>query len=233
MVCVDGFVLTHAFEEVDVPSQADADAFLPRYQPAQRLDPAAPVSIGALVGPEAFTEVRYLAHRKLVAAVERIAALSAELGERLGRRVGGLVRPYRTEAAEVVVVALGSANGTLAETVDDLRANGIAAGALDLCTFRPFPAAAVRAALAGARQVIVLDRNVAPGHGGVLAADVAAALAGLPITVHTAIAGLGGRPILRASLARLVGDALAGRLEEPTFLDLDRASLARQLRSVP
>ena len=62
MVCMDGFVLTHAVERVDVPEQEQVDAFLPPYEPRQVLDPADPVSIGAMVGPEAFTEVRYLAH---------------------------------------------------------------------------------------------------------------------------------------------------------------------------
>ena len=62
MVCMDGFVLTHAFEEVDVPEQDQVDLFLPPLRPQQRLDPDDPVTIGAMVGPEAFTEVRYLAH---------------------------------------------------------------------------------------------------------------------------------------------------------------------------
>jgi pyruvate ferredoxin oxidoreductase alpha subunit len=64
MVCVDGFILTHAVERVDVPSQANVDAFLPPYEPIQVLDPRAPISIGAMVGPDAFTEVRYLQHYK-------------------------------------------------------------------------------------------------------------------------------------------------------------------------
>ena len=65
MVCMDGFVLTHAFEEVDVPTQEQVDAVLPPFRPRQVLDPAAPVTIGAMVGPEAYTEVRYLADRRL------------------------------------------------------------------------------------------------------------------------------------------------------------------------
>jgi hypothetical protein len=72
MVCMDGFILTHAYERVDVPTQAEVDAFLPPYVPRQVLDPAQPVSMGALVGPEAFTEVRYLAHHKQLRALELI-----------------------------------------------------------------------------------------------------------------------------------------------------------------
>jgi pyruvate ferredoxin oxidoreductase alpha subunit len=221
MVCVDGFVLTHAFEEIDVPTQELVDAFLPRYEPVQVLDPDEPVSIGALVGPEAFTEVRYLAHHKQLRALERIPALSAELGERLGRRVGGLVRPYRAEGADTLVVAMGSVNGTLADTVDELRGAGVPVGAIDLSAFRPFPLAALREALAGAARVVVIDRNLAPGQGGVLASNVRMALRGAPIPVYTAIAGLGGRPITRASLRNLITEARKDALDDVTFVDLD------------
>ena len=72
MVCMDGFVLTHAFERVDVPSQEEVDAWLPSFEPRQVLDPDNPVSIGAMVGPEAFTEVRYLAHVRQLQALVRI-----------------------------------------------------------------------------------------------------------------------------------------------------------------
>src|ERR1019366_8531910 len=113
MVCVDGFILTHAVERIDVPSQEDVDALLPPFEPMQMLDPAAPVTIGALVGPEAFTEVKVLAHHKQLRALERIPVLAAELRERLGRESGGLVHSYRTSDASTVVVALGSACGPI------------------------------------------------------------------------------------------------------------------------
>jgi len=76
MVCMDGFVLTHAFERVDVPSQAAVDAFLPPFEPRQELDPADPVSIGAMVGPEAFTEVRYRAHLRQLDALAAIPSVA-------------------------------------------------------------------------------------------------------------------------------------------------------------
>src|SRR5437588_1492590 len=112
MVCMDGFVLTHAVERVDVPEQAQVDAFLPPYLPRQVLDPAKPVSIGAMVGPEAFTEVRYLTHLRTVSALARLPVLAKELGDVLGRDVCGVVDSYRLYGAETVVVALGSVLGT-------------------------------------------------------------------------------------------------------------------------
>ena len=96
MVCMDGFLLTHASERADIPDPAQVDAFLPRYDPRQVLDPAEPVSIGAMVGPEAFTEVRYLAHERMQQALQVIPAVAAEFGAQFGRESGGLVRPYLT-----------------------------------------------------------------------------------------------------------------------------------------
>src|SRR3954471_19499606 len=95
MVCMDGFVLTHAVERVDMPDQAQVDAFLPPFTPRQVLDPAQPVTIGAMVGPEAFTEVRYLMHAKQMLALDAIPRIAAEFEDAFGRDSGGLVRGYR------------------------------------------------------------------------------------------------------------------------------------------
>src|SRR5690242_16870413 len=78
MVCMDGFVLTHAFEPIEVPTREQVERYLPPFTPRQVLDPADPITIGAMVGPEAFTEVRYLAHRNHLRALDRIPALGAE-----------------------------------------------------------------------------------------------------------------------------------------------------------
>jgi len=124
MVCMDGFILTHAYERVDMPTQAQVDAFLPPFEPRQVLDPQEPVSIGAMVGPEAFMEVRYLAHAKQMQALELIPGWAEEFRHAFGRDSGGLMHTYRTEDAETVVVALGSVLGTIKDTVDALREKG-------------------------------------------------------------------------------------------------------------
>src|SRR5580692_11507308 len=118
MVCMDGFLLTHASERVDIPKQEQVDAFLPPYEPRQVLDPDDPVSIGAMVGPEAFMEVRYLAHVTQMQALDLIPEITRTFEGTFGRASGGLVRPYRTEDAEMIVVALGSVLGTVKDTVD-------------------------------------------------------------------------------------------------------------------
>jgi len=229
MVCMDGFVLTHAMEPLEVPDQAAVDAFLPPFTARQRLDPDDPVSIGAMVGPEAFTEVRYLAFHRQREALARIPEISAEFREAFGRDSGGLLHRYRCEDARTVVLALGSVLGTLKDAVDGLRDEGVAVGVVGLTSFRPFPAAAVRAALAGAARVIVLERAFSVGAGGIVSDNVHMALAGLDQERHTVIAGLGGRSITRASLAAMIRAAVAGRLEPLEFLDLDRDLVDREL----
>jgi pyruvate ferredoxin oxidoreductase alpha subunit len=228
-VCMDGFILTHAYERVDLPTQVQVDAYLPPYQPRQVLDPADPVSIGAMVGPEAFMEVRYLAHAKQRQALELIPAWADEFRRIFSRESGGLVRGYRLDDAETVIVALGSVLGTIKDTVDEMREAGAKIGVLGITCFRPWPMAAVRAALSGARRIVVLEKSLAVGVGGIVSNNVSASYAGSPDLVHTVIAGLGGRAITRGSLTRVFMEAIEGRLEPLTFLDLDYSIVDRVL----
>ena len=216
MVCMDGFILTHAYERVDMPTQQQVDAYLPPFEPRQVLDPAEPVSIGAMVGPEAFTEVRYLAHVKQMQALELIPGWANEFLRAFGRESGGLVHTYRVEDADTVVVALGSVLGTIKDTVDEMRGRGVRIGVLGISCFRPWPREAVHQALARAKRVIVLEKSLAVGIGGIVSTNVRTTWNG---PVHTVIAGLGGRPITRASLAKVFSSE---NLEHTTFLDLDR-----------
>ena len=229
MVCMDGFILTHACERVDLPTQEQVDAYLPPYDPRQVLDPANPISIGAMVGPEAFMEVRYLAHAKQRQALELMPSWTDEFKRIFGRESGGLIHTYRIEDADTVVVALGSVLGTIKDTVDEMREQGVRIGVLGITCFRPWPTAAVREALAAAKRVVVLEKSFAVGLGGIVSNNVAASYAGSPELVHTVIAGLGGRAITRRSLHKVFGEAVEGRLEPVTFLDLDHAVVERVL----
>jgi pyruvate ferredoxin oxidoreductase alpha subunit len=229
MVCMDGFILTHAYEQVDIPTQEQVDAFLPPFLPRQALDPQTPLSIGAMVGPEAFTEVRYLAHAKQLQALELLPVLSEEFSAVFDRDIGPLVRPYRIDDADTVVVALGSVLGTIKDTIDEMRADGIHIGALGITSFRPFPVDALREALGNARRVIVVEKCFSVGHGGIVATDVRMALDGMNLSIFTVIAGLGGRNITRESLHRVFRQAMQGRLDQPHFLDLDWEIVDREL----
>jgi pyruvate ferredoxin oxidoreductase alpha subunit len=229
MVCVDGFILTHAFERIDVPTQAEVDAFLPPYEPRQVLDPAEPVSIGAMVGPDAFMEVRYLQHFKQLQALDRIPQIAAEFREQFGRDTGGLLRTYRTEDAETIVIALGSINGTIQDVIDEMRDGGSKIGSVSICSYRPFPLAALRSAIKGAIRVVVVEKDLAVGIGGILSTDVRMAFSGLFLHGYTVIAGLGGRAITRRSLRSLLDKAERDELEHVTFLDLNGNAIQREL----
>jgi pyruvate ferredoxin oxidoreductase alpha subunit len=162
-------------------------------------------------------------------ALELIPGWAEEFRKAFGRESGGLMHTYRCEDADTVVVALGSVLGTVKDTVDEMRDRGAKIGVLGITCFRPWPSAAVRAALGRARRVVVLEKSLAVGLGGIVSTNVRTSYSGNPDSVHTVIAGLGGRAITRASLAKMLGTALEGRLEALTFLDLDQPLVERAL----
>jgi pyruvate ferredoxin oxidoreductase alpha subunit len=227
MVCVDGFILTHAYEQVEIPAGQQVDRFLPPFLPKQRLDPEEPVTMGALVGPESFSEVRYLAHHKQLRALARIPSLAVEFAIHFGREAGGILRTYKAEDAHTLVLAMGSVCGTIKDAIDELRDDGHSIGADVLTTFRPFPYDAVRAALAGASKIMVVEKSLTAGMGGPLVADVRLALSGGPSNttegqkVYSAVAGLGGRPITKDALVSLFKRMESDELPETTFVNLN------------
>jgi pyruvate ferredoxin oxidoreductase alpha subunit len=229
MVCMDGFILTHAYTRVDVPEQKEVDRFLPKFQPRQMLDPEAPVTMGAMVGPEAFAEVRFLAHYKQLEALDLIPEQAAAFAEIFGRDSGGLLKSFDAEGKKTVVVTMGSVIGSMKSVLADMRAEGTSIGALAIRSYRPFPREALRAVLADAERVIVFEKSLAVGIGGILAGDVRMALAGLPARVYSVVGGLGGRPITRKNLRRMFDKGVRDELEEPHFHDISMDVIRREL----
>ena len=229
MVCVDGFILTHAYERMDIPEQEQVDRFLPPFVPRQVLDPADPISMGAMVGPEAFTEVRYLAHHKQMQALELIPQIAAEFKSIFGRDSGGLISNYRIDDAETIIVTLGSVIGTISEVIDTLRDQGQKIGAISLRCYRPFPKEVLREALQECQRVVVFEKCLAVGMGGIVASNVRMSTRGLNLPVYTVIGGLGGRPITRKSLTELFAKAMKDELEETSFLDIKCDIVEREL----
>ncbi|WP_182141580.1 MULTISPECIES: transketolase C-terminal domain-containing protein [unclassified Schaalia] len=229
MVCMDGFILTHAVEVVDIPEEAKIRAFLPPFEPRQVLDPKHPLSIGAMVGPEAYTEVRYLAHHRQMQALDLIPQVQEEWKELFGRDSGGLVKPYRMEDADTVIVALGSVLGTIKDVVDERREQGEKIGVLGIVSFRPFPTEALREALAGISRVIVVEKAFSVGIGGIVGAHLRPALPDGDVSFFEVIAGLGGRPITKRSLHKMIDQAARDDLEPLTFLDLDQELVDKEL----
>ena len=206
------------------------DAYLPPYEPRQVLDPAEPVSIGAMVGPEAFMEVRYLAHAKQRQALELIPAWAGEFKRIFGRASGGLTHTYRLDDAETVVVALGSVLGTIKDTVDEMREQGVKIGVLGITCFRPWP---TRRGARGAR-----GREARGGAGeeprrGPRRHRLEQRLGLLPRLgrrrVHRDRGTRRARDHARLAAPRVRAGAGRGRLEPLTFLDLDHALVDRVL----
>ncbi len=229
MVCMDGFILTHSYTRVDIPSQDEVDGFLPPFQPRQVLDPAAPLSMGAMVGPEAFTEVRYLAHHKQREALQLIPRHAAEFERLIGRNSGGLLKEFDCAGKETVVVTMGSVIGTMLGVLEEMRDDGHSIGALTLRSFRPFPIEAVQNALKDAKRVIVFEKSLAVGMGGILANDVRMATRDMDLHVHSVIGGLGGRPLTRKGLRRMFEKGVSDRLNRIHFHELQMDVVNREL----
>ncbi len=201
MLCLDAFLLSHTSEPVDVPDQALVDAFLPPYRPTLCLDIARPHAFGGLAGPDVFMEIRHAAQEAMDEALRAIPKAGEEFRALVGRGYG-LVEGYRTEGAEILMVTMGTIATTAETAVDELRETGIAAGVARVRVFRPFPGEAIANLVGGVRKLVVLDRNISLGSGGILASELRAALAARDLhpEIWSYIAGVGGRDVTPAAM---------------------------------
>ncbi|MBM1218740.1 pyruvate ferredoxin oxidoreductase [Ponticoccus sp. SC2-23] len=206
MVCMDGFVLTHTLEPIEMPDQTDIDGWLPPLEFDRRLDPSDPKSLGTLVSPDFFAEVRHSHHAAMIRALDVIETVDDDWHAMTGRRGGGLVEVAGDPEAKIGILAMGSTFGTLETGMEHAGAQAGRARLIKLRAFRPFPAAALRAACAGLEHLIVIDRAISPGLGGVVGTEVAAVLAGAPDAprIHNHALGLGGRDIPETIYADLM-----------------------------
>jgi pyruvate ferredoxin oxidoreductase alpha subunit len=208
MVCVDGFVLPHAFEVVDLPTQEDADAFLPPYQPLYRLDPDNPYTMGAFTEPDKYMETRYMIQRTMEASIPIIEEVASDFKRVFGRPSGGLFEKYRVDDASTVVVALGSMAGTIKDVVDELRNKGEKVGVLRLITYRPFPKEALYEALKGAQNIVIMEKALSLGGSAPVATELRSVFHGRPASPRISgfVIGLGGRDVtvddVKATIAK-------------------------------
>ncbi|MDR3179836.1 MAG: hypothetical protein LBT70_02965 [Holosporaceae bacterium] len=227
MICVDGFVLTHAYERVDLPSQEMVDNFLPPYKPHFCLDVANPLAIGTMVPPEYFMEVRYLAHQKQLKAPKIIDHIEKDFYEKFERHSGGLIRTYQTKKAKTIIVAMGSVLGTIKDTVDELNARGEKYGVVSIVSYRPFPFEALEAALANAQHVVVVEKALAVGVGGILFQEIKLSLKNTPKKISSIIAGLGGRAITKSMLKQALKQD-----EQEIFLGLAQDVVPKEFQTI-
>jgi pyruvate ferredoxin oxidoreductase alpha subunit len=204
MVCFDGFILTHTYEPVDMPTQEQVDSYLPKFVPHEKLDAQDPISFGMLATPDYYMEFRYANDQAIQRSKEKIREAGKEFLAKFGRDYSAFVEGYRLEDAETVLVALGSLCGTVKEAIDEMRAAGKKVGLLKIRVYRPFPGVEVAAALKGAKRIAVLDKNISLGSKGAVALEVKDALYGSGIPVLDYIVGLGGRDIRKRDIARIV-----------------------------
>jgi pyruvate/2-oxoacid:ferredoxin oxidoreductase alpha subunit len=196
MVVLDAFYLSHTYEPVDIPTEEEADRFLPPYAPRFRMDTAEPCSFGALVSPGDYMEMRHDMALAMEDALVQAGEIEGEFARIFGRSYGP-IEAINCADAEIVLVTSGTITSTTRLVVRALREWGEKAGLLKIRLFRPFPAAIFREKLGKAKKVAVVDRNCSFGAGGIFAQELRAALCNLdprPL-IYGYIAGIGGRDV--------------------------------------
>jgi pyruvate ferredoxin oxidoreductase alpha subunit len=205
MVNLDGFVLTHTYELVEVPTQEAVDRFLPPFKTTNKMSFEAPKNMAFTATPAHYTEFKFQQHQAILDAATVIADVDHSFGEQLGRYYGGLLDAYRVEDAEFVLITLGSVTGTARVVVDQLRAEGRKVGVIKLRYLRPFPVEELRSLTRNAWALGVLEKNISIGYEGTVFTNVRSALSqnGTTQEILNFVAGLGGRDISRGDIAQM------------------------------
>jgi len=236
MVCMDGFILTHATEMMEIPTQEEIDDFLPPADSIRAdLDIEHPATLGTMAGPEFFMETKYLAFQDQLRAAKVVEDVGREWTSKFGRPAGGRIRVYvpgddgkyypkqintgdadsvRGQADEVIMIMMGSTLGTMQARLPELAAAGVKVKSVGITSFRPFPDELLREVVGDATNIVVIDRALQPGIGGVLTNEVDRALVGTQAQVKTVMAGLGGRAITEQNLVDVAKMAAAGQLTD-------------------
>jgi len=215
MINLDAFILSHINEPVDIPTLEQVDKFLPPWNAPFKLDVENPFSYGLMAGPDRYMDLRYEVQGAMEKAQEIIRSEFKEFEKAFGRSYQP-VETYRTEGTETVLVMAGAVAGAAREAVDALWRNGKKVGLVRIKLLRPLPLLDLRQILGQRKTVVVADRNLSPGLGGIFAQEVRACLTNLsqPPIVYGAVAGLGGRDVTENDLYRLAERALSGELKE-------------------
>ncbi len=221
MVMLDAFFLSHTYEDIELPEQDVVDRFLSPYELPHRLDLSRPTLVSPVTDENHYMEYRH----RIAVAHEHALREWQKADERWQAMTGrgyGLIEEYKNNDAEIVLVASSTIARTARVAIDHLRAEGIPAGLVRLRVFRPFPAAALRSALAGKKQVIVLDRDCSFGHHGIYHQEIKSALFEAPYAprVHSpqvqgVIAGLGGRDVTPEDMSEIMSLAWQNKLTGP------------------
>ncbi|MFX0091057.1 MAG: transketolase C-terminal domain-containing protein [Candidatus Hodarchaeota archaeon] len=225
MICLDGFILTHVYEPVELPDEEKVRKFLPDYKPEFYLDPQKPRTFGAFAAPNKYMETRYILDRDLQNAKKRIDEVANEFKNEFGRYFGGLIEEYRTEDAEIMLLAMGSVVGTMKDAIDNMREQGKKVGLIKLRVYRPFPKESLVKAMSKAKVVGILDKNISLGNEGAVFTEVKSALydqKSRPKALNF-IVGLGQRDITTKTIENIVANcekALTEEVDPIQWMDL-------------
>jgi pyruvate/2-oxoacid:ferredoxin oxidoreductase alpha subunit len=210
MIVLDAFFLSHTSEPVDVTEQEEVDRFLPQRDAKYKMDTSDPRAFGALVRPDAYTEMRWHQQEAMHEARDVFRQVEDDWEAITGRRYGP-VEAYRTEDADLLLLTSGTITSTARHVVDERRDAGEKIGLVKVKMFRPFPTSELRELLGGVDRVAVLDRNISPGHGGIFAEETRSALYDVPPEdrpiLFGYILGLGGRDVTPAVINDIIDNA--------------------------
>lgn len=222
-VCFDGFIISHTYEPVDIPEEAEVQAYIPPYQPVNKLDADEPLSMGMYATPEYYMEFRYEIDQAMQRSHDVLKQAGKEFMDRFGRDYTELIESYRLDDADIAIVAMGSICGTIKDAVDEMRAEGRKVGLLKIRCFRPFPAEDIKKALSGIKKVGVFEKNISIGSRmkGAVGYEVKDAVDDSSVQVLSYVAGLGGRDIRIRDIKKMTdaieagnGDCFFGLREE-------------------
>jgi len=219
MVCLDGFVLSHTVEKVDVPDQNDVDKFLPKFVPLNMLDVGEPKMINPIVPPDYAMEMRYQLDRVMDSSRKVIKEVDEAFAEKFGRSYGGLFEPYHMEDADFALVSLGTATSTARAVVDELREKGKRAGLIKLRFMRPFPEKELLDAVSHLKALGVFDRSIGFNSYGPVFTEVRSALHALELPITDHIGGLGGRDLTTEEMREI-------------FAVIERSSKGKKVKAV-
>ena len=205
MVNLDGFVLTHTYEQVLIPASDDVDAFLPPFSTVNKMCFEKPVNMGMVTAPSDNLEYKYQQHQALMHSAQVIKKVDDEFDRAFGRKYNGLVEEYRCEGAEVLLITLGSVTGTARVVVDSMRDLGKPVGLLKIRYMRPFPFEEVVASCAKVKRIGVLDKDISFGYEGTVFTNVNSALcsSGDSSQVINFICGMGGRDVPKEDIEQM------------------------------
>lgn len=222
MVNLDGFIVTHTYEEVDVPEVSQAEKYLPPYQTENKLDLDEPKNMAFSAGPEHNYIFKYKEHRAMLDSVPVIEEAEKKFAEIFGRKYTGLIETYLTEDADYVLITLGSIAGLCREIADKLRSQGKKVGVIRIRYMRPFPVKELAEALKNAKSAAVLEKDISFGNEGTVYTNVNSALfrSNILLPVYNFIGGLGGRNISAGDIENIFETMEKGASEKINFIGI-------------